>query len=232
MFAAIMLDGIANYLYFKSFEITDAVTASLYLSLSPLFTLLLLPLFGSNGESIGLKEILAVLVIFSGILILNGVFVLFSPPLRETRASQKFFPLSNNSLKSILIPTLASLVFGFNVYLIKQILNMPVVNAFSYYFLRAGVISGMMFVATRPKLGWITPLRMGLVMVRAGFVIAQWMLLLSALELGNPAAVKVVSDTPPLFVLIFAALFLGEQITWPKFLGACSIVLGFVLLAL
>ncbi len=61
---AIGLDGLANYGYFRSFERLDAVSVSGILAVSPLFALILSPVFLYQGEYLGLKQIAAVLFFY------------------------------------------------------------------------------------------------------------------------------------------------------------------------
>ena len=71
---AIGLDGLANYSYFRSFERVDAITVSGLLAVSPLFGLVLSPLFYYQGESLGMVQVLSVLLFTCGVLMLGGSF--------------------------------------------------------------------------------------------------------------------------------------------------------------
>ena len=217
-----LLDGAANYLYFLSFEISDAVTASSLLSLSPFFTLLLLPLAGPAQGALTARSVLGVVVIVAGIFTLN-------------RAMQSAAPEGQRpawQLKKLLAPTGASFFFGASVYLIKYLFSQGLTNPYSYYLLRAAMISLMMLVLIRPDLKWVSRPALGLVTGRLALVITQWMLLLYALDYGNPAVVKAVGDTSPLFVVAISAAFLKERVTRSKLLGVACILIGLVLLTL
>jgi len=87
-----------------------------------------------------------------------------------------------------------------------------------------------MFITLRPTLGWITSKRLGIAAGRSTLVIAQWMFMLYALQLGNPVIVKAVSDTSPLFVIVLAGLFLKEKFTSLKVVGAIIVIGGLILL--
>lgn len=214
---ASIIDGIANYLYFKAFEIGSAVTASTILSLSPLFTLLLFPLVGDEGgEGFTLFKILGIVIIVIGIVILNN--------------SEKNKGVEIKSWKVIGIPLLASLIFGGNVYLIKYLFVENITNPYSYYYIRALVIVVLLAPIIRPRIAWVNIRTLLIAGGRSVMVITQWLFLLTALEAGNPAVVKSVSDTSPLFVIIWARLFLNEDITAVKIFGAVTIVLGLVVL--
>lgn len=218
---ASLIDGVANYFYFKSFEINDSVTASIFLSLSPLFTLLLLPLIDLEQNHFAYVDALGVLMIVFGIIVLNWDLQRG----RQARSSDKNF-------KALIVPILASFLFGANIYLIKYILNQDIANPFTYYFVRAFIIVVMMVSILRPKIHWTTPKRLGIAAGRSSLVIIQWMFLLYALELGNPAMVKAVSDSSPLFVIGFVVIFLKEKITSLKVVGAMIVVAGLILLTI
>jgi len=81
-----------------------------------------------------------------------------------------------------------------------------------------------------PKFDWVSTKRLGIAAGRSSLVIAQWMLLLFALERGHTVVVKAVSGTSPLFVLVFAFFFLKEKITWRKNRGCnlCHLRVGLV----
>lgn len=219
--AASMIDGLANYLYFKAFEINDSVTASIFLSLSPLFSLLLLPFLNLGSFGFSILDALGVVLIVMGIVILN--WELQGKRHSSQRAKKRRFWGA---------PILASFLFGTNIYLIKFIFNQGFVNAYSYYFIRAFIIALLMIVALKPNLNWISPKRLGLATGRSSLVITQWMLMLSALQLGNPAIVKAASDTSPLFVILIAFLFLKEQISKSKILGAAIVIVGLIVLSI
>ncbi|MBC8509736.1 MAG: DMT family transporter [Anaerolineales bacterium] len=217
--AASFVDGLANYFYFKAFEINDSVTASIFLSLSPVFTLLLLPFIDFAQNQFTLIDVLGVLTIVFGIIALNWEIQ------RGLQPGSK-----NESIKTLLVPILASFLFGANIYLIKYIFNLEIANSFTYYFVRAFIISVMMFGFLRPNLAWITPKHISIAAGRSSLVIIQWMFLLYALNLGNPVIVKAVSDTSPLFVIVFAFIFLKEKLTRLKILGVIIVIVGLILL--
>jgi drug/metabolite transporter (DMT)-like permease len=218
---AASLDGLANYFYFKAFEINDSVTASVFLSLSPLFTLLLLPMIDLGQSQFLPIDGLGVLSIVLGIVLLN----------RELQSGIAF-RTRKSYFQALWVPILASFLFGANIYLIKYIFDQAIVNAFSYYFLRAFIIAVMMWALLRPKTEWVTRKRLGIAAGRSSLVILQWMFFLYALEWGQPVIVKAVSDTSPLFVLVFGFLFLKESVTWRKVIGALLVIGGLGMLAI
>lgn len=219
--AASVIDGAANYFYFRAFELADAGTASALLSTSPLFTLLLAPLVSRwLPTQITALNGLGVVVTVAGIAVLNL-------ELRRNRDA----PGSRLPWKRVGFPLLTALLFGANVYLVKGILNQGYANPFTYYFVRAPIIALLTALLLRPRLGWITPRALGLMAGRAVFVIAKWLTFLVAVGMGNPVIVNAVSEVTPLFVLLLALLFLRETLTRPKVWGAVLIVGGLALLA-
>jgi len=72
VFLASLIDGLADFFYFSAFEINDAVTASIFLSLSPMFTLLLLPLVDIGQSAFSVTNGFGVLAIVAGLILLNS----------------------------------------------------------------------------------------------------------------------------------------------------------------
>lgn len=60
----------------------------------------------------------------------------------------------------------------------------------------------------------------------------SWLCYFRALQLGEASKVAPVDKLSVVFVLVFAALFLGEQLTWRTGLGGALIAAGAVVLAL
>jgi transporter family protein len=60
----------------------------------------------------------------------------------------------------------------------------------------------------------------------------SWLCYFRALKLGEASKVAPIDKLSVVFVLLFAAMFLGEQITWRTGLGGTLIVAGAVVLAL
>lgn len=223
--AASVIDGAANYFYFRAFELTEAGTASALLSTSPLFTLLLAPLVSRwLPTQVTVWNGLGVVITVAGIAALNL-------ELRRSQGAVGCRPPRPPWQRAV-FPLLTALLFGANVYLVKVILNQGYANPFTYYFVRAPIIALLTALLLRPRLGWITPRALGLMTGRAVFVIAKWLTFLVAVELGNPVIVNAVSEVTPLFVLLLALLFLKETLTRPKVGGAVLIVGGLALLAI
>lgn len=60
----------------------------------------------------------------------------------------------------------------------------------------------------------------------------SWVCYFRALQLGEASKVAPIDKLSVVFVLVFAALFLGEALTWRTGLGGALIVAGAVVLAL
>lgn len=218
----VLLDTLGNFLYFRAFEINNAATASALLSLSPLFTLLLSGLAAFNGAPTW-TDILAVLLIVAGIIGLQ----------REMAAGDAAAdPALSGHFVRLLAPLGAALIFGATILPIKYLLSDHRINPYTFYFLRGPMIALLAQLFFKPDYRWLTRSTLPLTIGRAAIVLAQWLLLLYALQGGNPAAVKAVSDASPLFVLLFGGLFLQEKITRLKAAGVIAIVAGLVLLVI
>jgi drug/metabolite transporter (DMT)-like permease len=217
----VLLDTLGNFLYFRAFEINNAATASALLSLSPLFTLLLSGLVAFTPTP-GWIEFLAVLFIVAGIVILQ----------REMVAGDAAAdPARNKHFIRMLAPLGAALIFGATILPVKYLLSNQLLNPYTYYFLRGPLIALLAQLFFHPDYRWLTRSTLPLTVGRAAIVLAQWLLLLYALQGGNPAVVKTVSDSSPLFVLFFGGLFLHEKITRRKAAGVMGMVIGLALLA-
>ena len=60
----------------------------------------------------------------------------------------------------------------------------------------------------------------------------SWLCYFRALQLGEASRVAPIDKLSVVFVLVFAALFLGEALTWKTGLGGALIVAGAVVLTL
>ncbi|GAP15525.1 predicted membrane protein [Longilinea arvoryzae] len=217
----VLLDTLGNFLYFRAFEINNAATASALLSLSPLFTLLLSGLVAFT-PSPGWMDALAVLLIVAGTVVLQ----------REMAAADAAAdPARGTRFMRLLAPLGAALIFGATILPIKYLLGNRLLNPYTFYFLRAPLIALLAQLFFRPDYRWLTRSTLPLTAGRAVIVLAQWLLLLYALQGGKPATVKAVSDASPLFVLLAGSLFLHEKITRRKAAGVLGVVIGLALLA-
>jgi transporter family protein len=77
------------------------------------------------------------------------------------------------------------------------------------------------------------PARSWIFLVLSGIATGcSWLCYFRALSIGNASSVAPVDKLSVVFVIIFAALFLGEKVTWMKGLGGLLIAAGAAVLAL
>ncbi|GIV66696.1 MAG: hypothetical protein KatS3mg047_1089 [Bellilinea sp.] len=217
---AISLDGLANYGYFRSFERMNAVTVSGLLAVSPMFALVFSPLFIYQGSVLGLGQILAVGLFTLGIIMIVTGF--------QDRSS----PQDNTPVKEIVFPLGTALLFSISMFLVKDLFLENVLNPFTYYLIRAGVISVISWTITKPDLRWVNWSTFFITAVRLMFVIGQWLFLLSALKNGHPALVKAVADLSPVIVALFSWSLLKEKPSLLQLGGVAVILAGGIVLAL
>ena len=212
---AVLLDAMANIFYFMAFERLPAVTASAVMALSPLVALALQPLL-EPGFRLSMLNMVGVGLVVTGLVLLarNG---------SNAAGAVKVAPVH------LIYPLLAAILFGINVFPVRTLMANQWTNPYTYYLLRALLVVLLTGVVLRPELGWLSGLRAVKLSGRLVFVIAQWLLLLAALEKGSPAVVKTLADTSPLFVVALAGAVLGERVGWSQALGAVLTVAGMVL---
>ncbi len=220
LLAAISLDGLANFGYFRSFEKVDAVTASGLLAVSPLFALGLSPLFLYQGEVLGFGQILAVGLFTIGVGMILAGFRRRASPQKNIPTREFFFPLGT------------AFLFSVSMFLIKDLFLENFINPFTYYLIRAGVIGVVSWLIIKPDLGWVNGFNLLMTVCRLIFVVAQWLFLLSALRIGHPAVVKAISDLSPLVVILFSWSLLREKPTLLQVGGMMVILAGGSVLAL
>ena len=211
---ATLIDVAANIFYYLTFEKLPAVTASAVMALSPLAALALQPWL-TSGFRLSLVNVLGIILVVGGLILLarggpNGKGV-------EVKTRHLAYPL------------LAALLFGVNVFPVRMLIANQWTNPYSFYLLRALLIAALTGLVLRPQLGWLNGLRAVKIGGRLLFVIAQWLLLLTALEKGSPAVVKTLADTSPLFVLALSGAVLGEKVSKWQALGALLTVAGMAL---
>jgi transporter family protein len=94
------------------------------------------------------------------------------------------------------------------------------------------VFAWLIVLITRPQpLGTVSP-RAWLFLVLSGLATgASWLCYFRALKLGEASRVAPVDKLSVVFAIAFAALFLHEPLTWPKWVGGALIVGGSMVLA-
>lgn len=216
---AVLIDSAGNILYFYTFEHLEPVVASAMLSISPLLGLFVAPFFTGAVGAIGFGQVLGVF------LITGGLYTLALQPLRTA--------LSNGgewSVKQWLIyigtPILAALLFTISIFIMRADLASGVVNSYSYYLIRAPFIALLTAFITRPNLAWVAPRSILITSERMVFVLAQWLLLLTAIQMGNAVVVKAIADSTPFFVVLISWLLLRQKLPRTQWAGALLVVAG------
>lgn len=193
------IDLFANYFYFKTFEKTDAGTATPLLSLAPLFTFALSWAFLGEVSAWTTYALAAAIV---------AALILFSIDFKH------FGPFNAATLTPALM---SSLLFGISAIPISYLLvNLEATNAQTLFMLRAFVIATL--AVPFFGYGWRTlSLRqLGFMSFRSTFVIAQYVLLYIAITLGNTGVAVTLGNITPIFVFFLSILLLGESPTWRK----------------
>lgn len=219
---AASIDALGNYLFFKSFELNDAVTASTLISLSPIFTLFLAPVLSPNSFNLQVIQTLGIVIIVIGITLVS----------RYSSPDSLVMSPTSKRLRGLIFPSLTAVIFGGNVHLIKYLFNQHYANPYSYYLFRVLMISLITYAIFNPDHRWMTSKNLYITWVRALCVLAQWMLLLHALKIGDPAIVKAVSDSSPLFVILIVLFLFKEKLSRKTIFGSLLITLGILMVSL
>jgi len=202
-----LIDTLANYFYFKTFEKTEASVATPILSLAPVFTFIL-GWFVIN-DVVSWKTLLIALLITS-------LIIIFSVDFKNIKTFKK----------NTFIPAItASLLFGISAIPSKMLLDtLDVINSPTLYMFRSGVIALFALLFFGFKVHDLSLGQYRIIFVRGLFVIAQWLLLYYALSLGNAGVTITLANITPVFVFILGALFLKERMTWKKGFAAILIL--------
>lgn len=201
------LDAVANFFYFKTFEHTEASVATPILSIAPGFTFF----FGwvLLGEIVDLRTSLLVISI-----ILLVVFI--------TADFQDFKKFQSKTLLPALI---ASCLFGVSAIPTKVLLHsLNVINAPTLYMFRCGWIALFALLLFNFNVSHLTTHQYRLIFGRGLFVIAQWILLYLALEVGHTGVSVTLGNITPVFVLLFSICFLREKFSIGKLICALLIL--------
>lgn len=226
--AVIAIDLLANLALFSAIRTGSLGWVLPAASLVPAFALIAaVPLFPSQVQ---FPVVAAALVV-----IISVFFLQASDHLSGGEAEPGSTPgrRSPNGGRLALAYALASAaLFGISSNLSKLLLqgHHAATNPFSLYFLRAWGIGIIAALVVGRRAGFRFGLPLGSVTVRAVFVIAQWLLFLTALQKGNIVAVSAAANTIPVFSLAGAWLFLGERLTRRRVLAALGATGGVGLL--
>jgi drug/metabolite transporter (DMT)-like permease len=238
-----ILDLFGNYFYLKSFALQRVYKISAISATAPIFSLMLYPVLGAAlGISLSMAQIAGVLVIVLGLVIINfkrrpreengdivsetGLFYNLDLAAHQLKDSMK--------TRKTLYPVLAAMFMGFSVYLMKYLFNVGATNPYTYYTTRNIVFMVVFlfwlqpnfkeFLGTFENIKWL--------FIRGIFVIGQWLLLLYAIQLGNPVVSKALGDTIPIFVVVFSYLIWKNRMKPRKILGTVIVVIGVALMTL
>ncbi len=198
-----LIDTIANYYYFQTFEKTSASVASPLLSLAPGFTFVFSWILIS--ESASLKTILLCFAILV-------LVVFFSANLSDFRQFKK------NTLWPAL---LSSLLFGLSAIPSKFLLDSAqAINAPTLYMFRACFIALFSVLFFKFTIQHISSKQYRIIFFRGLFVIAQWVLLYWALSRGSAGVTLTLGNITPIFVFVLSIIFLKEKPTLKKLIAA------------
>lgn len=198
-----LIDTLANYFFFKTFEETEASVAIPILSLAPVFTFIFGYFF--LGDSVKL-----VTYIFSFFILIS--IVVFS-------ADFKHF--SRFRAQTLQPAILSSFLFGISAIPTKYLLStLHAINSPTLYMFRAGLIGLFAILFFNFPLRSISARQYRLIFIRGLFVISQWVLLYFALARGNAGVTVTLANITPIFVFIFGVIFLKEKSTVKKVLAS------------
>lgn len=207
-----IIDTAANYFFFKTFEKTEASIAAPILSLAPAITFLFGWIFLS--DTTGIRE-----YVLAGAIII--LVVIFS-------ADRKNF--SSFKIETLTPALLSSFLFGLSSIPSKYLLStLHAINAPTLYMFRAGFIALLALLIFNFQINNISQRQFRIIFGRALIVIAQWILLYTALTIGNAGVSVTLANITPIFVLLLSILFLKEKPTVKKIVAG-TLILVFSLL--
>lgn len=206
-----LIDTLANYFYFKTFEKTEASVATPILSLSPGFTFLFGWLF--------LEDVVSARAYLLSFLIIASIIYFSS----DKKNFEKF---KSATLAPALI---SSLLFGISAIPAKYLLSVAdAINSPTLYMFRSGYIALFSLLFFKFSITDIPFHKYRLIFIRSLFVITQWLLFYYALSLGNSGVTATLGNITPIFVFILSIIFLRERPTLKKAFAA-SLILGLTL---
>lgn len=207
VFLIAVIDTLANYLYFKTLENTEASVAIPLLSLAPVATFIFSALFLAEYPSV--TTILGALVIM----------------ILVVAISTDWQKLTHFKVATLYPGLASSALFGLSAIPTKYLLTtLAATNAPTLYMLRAGLIALFAVLIFKNSFSLLDINKYRLIFVRGIFVIGQYILLYYALTLGSAGVALTLGNITPVFVLILGAMFLGERFTWRKALAACTVL--------
>lgn len=203
----ILLDTLANVLFFKAMERIEVSVLAVYLALTPLFT------FIPNSIIYGFHP----LVLFSVLFIVTGVYFL------NLKGRNPLTPFMELRKPGNLLGIATAVVYGVSMVPTQQILLHGWANPVTLYFFRSCGIAIITYILYRPKV-WFPKLHFHQGM-RGITVIIQWLCLFTALKFADGTLVVSLAYTSPLFAIFLAWIYFKEKITMAK-LAACFITIA------
>lgn len=210
-----ILDSFANYFYYRSIEVSEVSYVSIYLSLSPIFTLLV-STFIINILPLSFIIAVAGIVMSIYTLNLNGGTGIVDP----------FLDIFKN--KNYL-GLFAAIFFGVSAVLTKVVFDSNSINPSTLFLFRSAFIFLVFLLLMRPKFWQLDFNTVILAWVRVLFIIGYMLLYLYAISFGNVVTAVTISSIYPMFVLMFSHFLFKEKITFQKTASILS-VLAFTLL--
>jgi transporter family protein len=203
-----LIDSVANYFYFKTFEKTEASVAVPILSLAPMATLGFAAIV--LGEYPSMQSTLTAIVIIASMIAISIDWKNL-----EQFKSATLYPA-----------VISAVLFGASAIPSKYLLSgMEATNAPTLYMLRAALIGlfAACFFKNSPK--ELDTKTYRFIFLRGLFVIAQWILLYYALTLGSTGVAITLGNITPIFVLLISAIVLKERVNSKKILAALAILI-------
>lgn len=204
----IMLDTLANILFFLCMERIEVSRLAVYLALTPMFTFL--PNIALHGFS--LHAMTSVLFIVIGIYLLN------------MNGKSPITPIVELKKPGNLLGLLTAVAYGVSMVPTQQLLVHEWINAPTLYLFRAWGIAVLIYALYRPKI-WYPKAAMHL-SFRGLLVIIQWLCLFTALREADGTLVVSLAYTSPLFAVFLSRIYFKERITTGKLAACCITILG------
>ncbi|MGE5328433.1 MAG: EamA family transporter [Deltaproteobacteria bacterium] len=211
--AICIIDSLSNYYYFKGIELNEVSYFSIFMSLSPIFTLILVSIF---IDYVSIKTIFAIICIIISIYLMNlkNSKNLFEPFCALT-INHSYYGLSY------------ALLTGVSAVLFKLLFSINTTNPPTIFMIRCAFVFCISVILLKPRWSLITKSVLLQSWLRALFVIANFLLYLYAIMYGNVVIAITLVNTYPIFVIIFSHMLFKEKITARK-LAAIFSVLFFI----
>jgi len=203
-----LLDLVANYYYFKSFENCEVSIATPILSLSPGFVFILSWIF--LGDSFNIIQFFIALCIIFGVILLS---------------MEKINNEAINTSNKLYPPIIASVLFALSAIPTKYLLVNNLINAPTLYEIRGGIIGLFAIMYFGSGIEKLNNNHFKHLFIRSIFVIIQWICLYLSLSLGNAGISITLSRITPVFALIIGITLLTEKITSKKIITAISVII-------